>query len=211
MNAISIKTQWNVNDHSHSAKWAGSRLHLSSIRIWPDEDCVGWLWCPGKERKLPGKRAHTQFIREARSVVSDRLAVVDWSRPKESNLRARTDHHKKKRLGRNSRIFVEKATTITITRANLPNICTLLCPDLYFLKKTINCMIFLAERCQWFLSSFTFTYPLTAGVAGAPQMTFQPVSSIFLCSPLPPRIWRTRGLSIPRCSLPTSSPVCLVV
>ena len=31
----------------------------------------------------------------------------------------------------------------------------------------------------------TFTYPLTAGVIGAPQMTSQPVSSTFLCSPLP--------------------------
>ena len=33
--------------------------------------------------------------------------------------------------------------------------------------------------------TFTFTYPLTPGVVGAPQMTPQPVSSIFLCSPLP--------------------------
>ena len=29
------------------------------------------------------------------------------------------------------------------------------------------------------------TYPLTVGVVGAPQVTSQPVSSIFLCSPLP--------------------------
>ena len=27
--------------------------------------------------------------------------------------------------------------------------------------------------------TFTFRYPLTAGVAGAPQMTSQPVSTIF--------------------------------
>ena len=31
----------------------------------------------------------------------------------------------------------------------------------------------------------TFNYLLTAGVVGAPQMTSQPVSSVFLCSPLP--------------------------
>ena len=53
-------------------------------------------------------------------------------------------------------------------------------------------------------------YPLTAMVAGAPQMTSQPVSSIFLCSPLPSGTWRPLGLSIPWCYLPTSSSVCLV-
>ena len=48
-------------------------------------------------------------------------------------------------------------------------------------------------------------------------MTSQPVlhfslSSIFLCScsPLPSGTWRTSGLSIPCCCLPTSSSVCLV-
>ena len=48
------------------------------------------------------------------------------------------------------------------------------------------------------------TYTLTAGVVGAPQMTSLPVSCIFLCSPLPSRIWQTPGLSIPRCCPPTS-------
>ena len=53
-------------------------------------------------------------------------------------------------------------------------------------------------------------YPLTARVIGAQQMISQPVSSIFLCSPLPSGTWRTLGLSIPCCCLPTSSSVCLV-
>ena len=57
--------------------------------------------------------------------------------------------------------------------------------------------------------SSTFTYPLTAGVAGAPQVTSQPLSSIFLCSPLPSGTWRTPGLSIPWCCLPMSFSVCL--
>ena len=38
----------------------------------------------------------------------------------------------------------------------------------------------------------------------------QPVFSIFLCSPRPFWTWRTPGLSIPSCCLPTSSSVCLV-
>ena len=42
-----------------------------------------------------------------------------------------------------------------------------------------------------------FNYPLTSVVVGAPQMTSQPVSSIFPCSPLPSGAWRTPGLSIP--------------
>ena len=52
--------------------------------------------------------------------------------------------------------------------------------------------------------SSSFTYPLTAGVVGALQMSSQPVSSIFLCSPLPSGTWRTPGLSIPFCCLPTT-------
>ena len=52
--------------------------------------------------------------------------------------------------------------------------------------------------------------PSPAGVIGAPQMTSHPVSSIFLCSPLPPGTRRTAGLSIPWCCLPTSSSVYLV-
>ena len=43
-----------------------------------------------------------------------------------------------------------------------------------------------------------------------PQMISQTVSSIFPCSPLPSGTWRTPGLSIFWCCLPTSSSVCLV-
>ena len=49
----------------------------------------------------------------------------------------------------------------------------------------------------------TLTYPLTAGVVGAPQMTLQLVSSIFLCFPLPSRTRRTPGLSTSCHCLPT--------
>ena len=52
---------------------------------------------------------------------------------------------------------------------------------------------------------FTLAYPIIAGVVGAPQMTSQPVSSIFLYSPLSSRTLQTPGLSIPWCCLPTSS------
>ena len=41
-------------------------------------------------------------------------------------------------------------------------------------------------------------------------MILHPVSSIFPCSPLPCRIWRTPCRSIPWCCLPTFSSVCLV-
>ena len=41
-------------------------------------------------------------------------------------------------------------------------------------------------------------------------MTSQPVSSVFLCSPLPSGTWWTQGLSIPWCCLPTSFSLCLV-
>ena len=60
-------------------------------------------------------------------------------------------------------------------------------------------------------TTFTFTYPLTARVVGAPQMISQPVSSIFPCSPLPSGTWRTPGLSIPWCCLPTFYFVFLVL
>ena len=60
------------------------------------------------------------------------------------------------------------------------------------------------------VSSFTFTYPSTARIVGTSQMPSQPVSSIFPCSPLPSGTWRTPGLSIPWCCLPTPFPVCLV-
>ena len=54
------------------------------------------------------------------------------------------------------------------------------------------------------------TYPLTAMVAVVPKMIWQPVSSIFPCSPLPSGTCRTPGLSIPWCCLLTSSFVRLV-
>ena len=67
---------------------------------------------------------------------------------------------------------------------------------------------------SWFFSPFLIiiiiVYPLTARVVGAPQMISQPISSIFPCSPLPFGTWRTPGLSISWCCLPTSSSVCLV-
>ena len=52
--------------------------------------------------------------------------------------------------------------------------------------------------------------PSTVRVIGAPQMISQSLSFVFLCSPLPSRIGRTPGLSIPWCCLSTSSSVCLV-
>ena len=58
--------------------------------------------------------------------------------------------------------------------------------------------------------SLTVIYPLTAGIVGAPQITSKPVSSIFLCSPLPSGTWRTPSLSIPWCCLSTFFSVCLV-
>ena len=57
---------------------------------------------------------------------------------------------------------------------------------------------------------FTSAYPLTSGVVGALQMTSQPVSSIFLCSPLLSGTWQTPGLSVPWCCVHTSSSLCLV-
>ena len=62
----------------------------------------------------------------------------------------------------------------------------------------------------WILD-LTVTYPLTAMVFGALQIISQPVSSIFLCSPLPSGTWQTPGLFIPWCYLPTSSSICLVI
>ena len=61
-----------------------------------------------------------------------------------------------------------------------------------------------------FIIISSIIYPLIAGVIGAPQMTSQPISSIFPCSPLSSGTWRTPGLSIPWCCLPASSSVRLV-
>ena len=62
------------------------------------------------------------------------------------------------------------------------------------------------------ITAVTSSHPSTAGVVGAPQKTSQPVSSIFFffCSPLPSGTWRTPGLSISWCFLPTCFSVCLV-
>ena len=51
--------------------------------------------------------------------------------------------------------------------------------------------------------------PLTMRIIGAPQITSQPVLSIFLCSQLPSGTWRTPGLSIPKYCFPTSFSVSL--
>ena len=72
------------------------------------------------------------------------------------------------------------------------------------------------RRCDLRGTKYSFFYiiiiinPLTARGVGAPRMILQPVLSIFHCSPLPSGTWRTPGLSIPWCCLPTSSSVCLV-
>ena len=54
-------------------------------------------------------------------------------------------------------------------------------------------------------------YPSTKRVVGAPQIISQPVSSIFPCSPLPSGTWRTPGLSILLCCLPTFCLPCLLL
>ena len=58
--------------------------------------------------------------------------------------------------------------------------------------------------------SFTFAYPLIVGVIWAPQMTSQPIPTIFLCSPLPSGTWWTPSLSIPWYCHSVSSSACLV-
>ena len=58
-------------------------------------------------------------------------------------------------------------------------------------------------------SLLDLTHFLTARVVLAPQMISQSVSSIFLCSQLPSGAWRTPGLSIHWCCLPTFFFICL--
>ena len=67
-----------------------------------------------------------------------------------------------------------------------------------------------ARTYQRYLIIIIIIYPLTTRVVGAPQMISQPVSSTFPCSPLPSGTWRTLGLSLLWCCLPTSSSICLV-
>ena len=66
------------------------------------------------------------------------------------------------------------------------------------------------NQLQKFCHIIIIIFSLTAKVVGAPQMISQPVSSIFPCSLLPSGTWKTPGLSIPWCCLPTSSSVCLI-
>ena len=77
-------------------------------------------------------------------------------------------------------------------------------------KREFKCKYYIILHWSTSYDTFTFTYPLTAGAIGTPQMTSQPVSSIFLFSPLPSGTWWTPGLSTPRYCLPTSFSVCLV-
>ena len=51
--------------------------------------------------------------------------------------------------------------------------------------------------------TFIFTYHLTAGVVGAPQMTSQPVSSIFLCSLLPLGLGKLQARPFPDVVFPS--------
>ena len=60
------------------------------------------------------------------------------------------------------------------------------------------------------LNTFISTYPINMKPIGAPQMTSQPISSIFLCSSMPSGTSWTPGLSIPWCCLPTFFSACLV-
>ena len=83
--------------------------------------------------------------------------------------------------------------------------------DLHKIYTPSRQLCFSSDTCALCIpSSSHLIYPLIARVIGAPQMISQPVSSIFPCSPLPSGTWRTPGLSIPSCYLPTSSSVCLV-
>ena len=63
--------------------------------------------------------------------------------------------------------------------------------------------------CSFYFQHHHRLYPLTAKIAGAPQMISQPVSSIFPCSPLPSGTWRTPGVFILWCCLSTLF-LCLV-
>ena len=64
------------------------------------------------------------------------------------------------------------------------------------LIKWLSSAFVLRPLCGWgdvkTPSFFTFTYPLTATVTGAPQITSQSVPSIFLCSPLPSGTLRSK-------------------
>ena len=87
-----------------------------------------------------------------------------------------------------------------------------------FLSPSVSCAGFVSwVTIYWDMSAIIIIiiiiiiiYPTTAMVVGAPHTISQPVSSILPCSPLPSVTWRTPGLSISWCCLPTSSSVCLV-
>ena len=88
--------------------------------------------------------------------------------------------------------------------------CCYVCTTIVVWKETLVHSRFLCHPQLPQRSIISFICPLTVRVIGAPRMISQPVSSIFLYSPMPSGTWRTPGLSIPWCCLPTSSSVCLV-
>ena len=75
------------------------------------------------------------------------------------------------------------------------------------LPSTVTSITYYMSHCS---TGSPLIYSLTVRGVGSPQMISQPVSSIYPCSPLPSRTWRTPGLSIPWCTLPASSSICLV-
>ena len=60
----------------------------------------------------------------------------------------------------------------------------------------------LTQRIIIIIIIIIFINPLTARVAGAPQMIWQPVFSIFPCSPLPSGTWRTPACPFPDVAFP---------
>ena len=70
---------------------------------------MGWLCrCAGTVWKPIWKRAHTQLVREhSPTVILARWARVDWSWPKEWNLRARPNLYFQKKKKRRQKIIAE--------------------------------------------------------------------------------------------------------
>ena len=58
----------------------------------------------------------------------------------------------------------------------------------HFADELVLAKLLLTKNCKDII--IIITYPLTARVIRAPQMTSKPVSSIFPCSPLPSGTWR---------------------
>ena len=83
------------------------------------------------------------------------------------------------------------------------------------MSKWLNCSPFVQSYKKTFqvkIKSYSLHLHLSLyhRVVGTPQITSQPVSSIFLCSLLPSGTWQTPGLSIRWCCLSTSYSVCIV-